>query len=70
MPTEKPRPMAKGFTCPCGRSHRFSMYVFAHWDDRLTFPCACKREFTIRRGVAIGPGDKVAKPRFDDFQEG
>jgi hypothetical protein len=42
-----------GFHCLCGEYHKFTAYVFAHWDESLTFACPkCKREWSIIRGVA------------------
>jgi hypothetical protein len=42
----------KGFTCECGESHAFGVYVFAHWDEALTHTCDCGRKHVIRSGLA------------------
>ena len=45
--------MNKSFTCKCGREHKFPPYVFAHWDEALTFTCpneGCGRQARIKNG--------------------
>ncbi len=39
MPKAK---MPKGFKCVgCGTFHKFTVYVWAHWHERLTHTCEC-----------------------------
>ena len=45
--------LAKGFTCKCGKFHRFSGYVYANWDTGLVKTCAeCGRRYRVLSGVA------------------
>ena len=39
-----------GFTCECGRQHKFGAYVNAHWNEDLTHTCACGRRHAVREG--------------------
>lgn len=44
--------LPKGFKCKCGKSHRFALYVYAHWNDELKFSCECGRVYRICCGEA------------------
>lgn len=41
-----------GYTCVCGRAHKYPAYVYAHWADELTHLCECGRVAKIKNGVA------------------
>jgi hypothetical protein len=43
--------LPKGYTCACGKEHRFPSYVYAHWDMLLTHTCECGRENEMVRGI-------------------
>ena len=46
--------LPKGFTCDCGREHKFPLYVYAHWNILLTMTCeSCSRTYEIQNGVAL-----------------
>jgi hypothetical protein len=45
--------VAKGYTCACGKFHKFNGYVYAHWNIQLVHACACGRENKIKNGVAV-----------------
>lgn len=55
--------LPKGFTCVCGEYHKFPVYVFAHWQERLIYTCkkcgACYGVLggraRIKRGKEKGP---------------
>lgn len=43
----------KGVTCKCGEFTPFSMWVYAHWQERLTFTCpGCGAGYSPYAGVA------------------
>ena len=45
--------LAKGFTCECGKEHKYPAYVFAHWRVELVFTCPeCQRKYDIYAGTA------------------
>ena len=44
--------IAKGYTCACGKFHKFNGYVYAHWNIQLVHVCACGRENKIKGGIA------------------
>lgn len=50
MRTKKTLP--KGFKCQCGLFHEYDVYVYAHWDIRLTHTCACGRVHEVLQGKA------------------
>lgn len=51
-------PMAKGFTCECGRYEEFGGYVAAHWNEELIFTCPkCGKRHSIYKGVAGPEGE-------------
>lgn len=31
----------KGYTCDCGKFHKFPSYVYAHWSEYLNHTCDC-----------------------------
>lgn len=40
-----------GYICKCSQEHKFDLYVYAHWDDKLTHRCGlCRRKNIIIRG--------------------
>jgi len=46
-------PLPKGFTCDCGREEIYPSYVFAHWDEALTYTCeGCDQKWVVFRGIA------------------
>jgi predicted nucleic acid-binding Zn-ribbon protein len=46
--------MKKGYTCKCGHQHRFTLWVFAHYDETLIHFCPdCGRENTFKKGKVI-----------------
>lgn len=57
----------KGFVCDCGDVHRFPAYVYAHWQDDLTYKCpGCNRIYDICEGqveqrVAAAASSKEAE---------
>lgn len=42
----------KGYTCSCGKIHKYPAYVYAHWYEELTHTCNCGRSVKIQNGVA------------------
>lgn len=41
----------RGVTCSCGHYEPFSVYVHAHWDERLTYTCdKCQAVYNVRAG--------------------
>lgn len=45
--------LPKGFVCRCGKQHRFSLWVYAHFDEQLEFTCPdCGCKFNVWQGVA------------------
>jgi phage FluMu protein Com len=51
-PTKKELP--KTHTCQCGAIHKFCAWVYAHWNEKLTFKCPeCKSVSTILRGKVL-----------------
>ena len=52
--------LPKAFTCSkCEKEHRFSFYVYAHWNGRLTHTCDCGQKHLIQSGKAT----PVQEPR-------
>jgi len=48
---EKTADRASGFTCTCGKEHKFPAYVQAHWHDALRHTCSqCGRVHSIHEG--------------------
>lgn len=45
--------LPKGWTCTCGLFHRFSLWVYAHWDIEITTTCDCGRQVTFLGGEEI-----------------
>jgi hypothetical protein len=43
--------MKDGFTCECGKAHKYSAYVAAHWRERLLHTCDCGAKHSIREGI-------------------
>jgi len=44
--------LTKGFKCKCGRFEKFPTYIYAHWNDVLTFECPdCKRQYQVLTGI-------------------
>lgn len=41
-----------GYTCKCGKYHKFPVYVIAHWDIELVHTCDCGRKYSILCGIA------------------
>ena len=66
------RELAKGFDCSgCGKHHRFSHYVYAHWRERLTHTCDCGQKHTICAGEAVEATsglDSKSKPQTKNEQ--
>ena len=50
-----------GYTCECGKDHKFPAYVYAHMDIELTHTCTCGRRHIILRGAAEPANEE--KPR-------
>jgi len=43
-----------GHICKCGATHKWSVYVFAHWHTKLIFKCDnCGREIILLSGNII-----------------
>jgi len=57
--------LPKGFVCPCGEKHKFTAWVYDHWQEPLTFTCPkCGKKAAIRSGVVTLSG-KEAEPLFE-----
>lgn len=41
-----------GYTCDCGRYHKYPAYVYAHWSEQLTYTCDCGSKVSLQNGVA------------------
>lgn len=52
MSPDKQEKIVEGFTCKCGKPHRYSAYVYAHWYDSLVCECECGRKYGIIQGIA------------------
>ena len=39
----------QGFSCPCGKQHKFSRYVHANSGKRVLHTCSCGRVHSIHR---------------------
>lgn len=40
-----------GHICTCGKIHKWPLYVYAHWNDILSYKCpSCMREIEIVGG--------------------
>lgn len=45
--------MNRGYTCTCGKEHKYGAYVFAHWREVLIHTCdACGAKHEIIFGYA------------------
>lgn len=40
-----------GHVCKCGKEHKWPMYVFAHYRDRLIHTCDCGVKVEICNGI-------------------
>lgn len=60
----KAKPLPNGLICECGRQEMFPPYVYAHWDDEMTFTCPdCGQEYRVRKGRGRNTNsNKLAKP--------
>lgn len=48
--------LTKGFTCVCGKEHKFPPYVYAHWNVELVHTCelsdgGCGAKHWMRSGI-------------------
>ena len=51
-----------GYTCDCGKFHKFGGWVFAHWNIELTHTCdACGATTVICEGEVLETAE--AEPR-------
>ena len=51
--------LPKGFTCTCGRKHKFPMYVYAHWTIELLLICGeCGKKWSFLEGEVEEVGDE------------
>lgn len=58
---DAPKDLPKGFTCSsCGKEHRFSLWVYGHWNEGLSMVCDCGLRHSIRKGIAT-PAKKAPK---------
>jgi len=61
--------LPKGYDCPaCGRFHRFSPWVYAHWDIAITHSCNCGVEATILMGRAYPPDSDIEEIQEEEEQ--
>lgn len=51
-----------GFTCECGKFHKYPAYVIAHWDIELVHKCDCGRKHIILCGDATLKEEAHANP--------
>jgi hypothetical protein len=57
--------LPKGFTCECGKFHRYPGYVFAHWRNLLDFTCdECGAKYSIVIGRAERKGIRRRRSPF------
>ena len=49
---KKVLPLPEGFTCACGKTNKYPLYVYAHWLTDLRFTCECGRCYVIYAGKA------------------
>lgn len=59
----------KGYTCTCGKYHKFPMYVYAHPTDELIHKCDCGRKVTIYDTTAY-PQPSPTTPPTNGTSEG
>ena len=53
LETPKGEDLPKGVTCKCGEFSPFSMWVYAHWGERLSFVCPeCGAKYSVYKGQA------------------
>ena len=45
--------LPENYVCECGKKHKFTTYVYAHWDVEQIHTCDCGRENTLYRGKVI-----------------
>jgi len=46
------KPLREGFTCECGKEHKFPTYVYAHWRELLIHTCdVCGAKHEICAGA-------------------
>jgi len=55
----------KGYTCKCGRSHKYPGWVYAHWHIVVAHSCGCGRTNLIDGGVAHIEDIKVGVFQYD-----
>ena len=47
------RELLKGFTCECGKYHKYGMYYYAHYDEAMIFTCPdCGTQYRLLKGKA------------------
>lgn len=49
---KKVLPLPEGFTCACGKTNKYPLYVYAHWLVDLRLTCECGRCYVIYAGKA------------------
>lgn len=42
--------LIEGYTCMCGKFHKYPGYVYAHWTIELTHTCDCGKKWKIYEG--------------------
>lgn len=48
------------YSCGCGAVHRFSLWVYAHWEAVITHVCGtCRRRNRLRHGRVISRKAKL-----------
>jgi hypothetical protein len=60
-PKQKKQRLKPGdpYRCECGREHKLSLYVAAHWNEEIVHTCECGRKHIICRGIVYLVGDKA-----------
>jgi hypothetical protein len=54
---------ATGYVCSCGKFHRFTAWVYAHWDIPISSECdACGRTSHLMQGRTFHTDEKKKAP--------
>lgn len=48
----------ESFKCGCGKEHKLTGYVSAHWNERLAVTCGCGRKWNVKAGVVSLESEK------------
>lgn len=55
--------MPSGYKCRCRKFNTFSVWVFTHWNERITHQCECGRRNELVRGRVILVGEPASQTK-------